>query len=284
MLREQARKLRAPLSLRTSEATLTPANPLSDRGRALDQEVEWQRASVRLDSRRTGKEDPGGFRIDSSAFGVPRIFRGTFAPRVLSFGSALAGPSEGLARLRRYHSRRMSCPAPTTRWLARSRAFHVVTCPVNLILPPCDTGEFDVAVEPIDRLYGERRDQNALSKPPIASVDDEIVDAPVGIVDHEILDMANFAIDGVNTVSSHFDDAAQMRIGSPQSRAFAASLGFVGWTETHVGRRHQGRSHRAGDRGEIGAAPKRVPTVVGVELILHLLRDRLILSQFRAAF
>src|SRR5271166_64886 len=122
MLREQARKLRAPLSLRTSEATLTPANPLSDRGRALDQEVEWQRASVRLDSRRTGKEDPGGFRIDSSAFGVLRIFRGTLAPRVLSFGSALAGPSEGLARLRRYHSRRMSRPAPTTRWRPLGRA------------------------------------------------------------------------------------------------------------------------------------------------------------------
>src|SRR6185437_12982815 len=30
--------------------------------------------------------------------------------------------------------------------------------------------------------------------------------------------------------------------------------------------------------------PKRVPTVVGVELLLHLLRDRLILSQFRAVF
>ncbi len=96
--------------------------------------------------------------------------------------------------------------------------------------------------------------------------------------------MADFAVDGVNTVSGHFDDAAQMRIGPPHDRAVAASLGFVGSTEAHIGRRHQGRSHRAGDCGEIGAAPKRVPTVVGVELILHLPRDRLIFGQFRAAF
>jgi hypothetical protein len=47
-----------------------------------------------------------------------------------------------------------------------------------------------------------------LSKPPIPGVDDEIVDAPVSVVDHEILDMADFAIEGVNSVSGHFDDAA----------------------------------------------------------------------------
>ena len=96
--------------------------------------------------------------------------------------------------------------------------------------------------------------------------------------------MADFAVDGVNTVSGHFDDAAQMRISSPQSRAVAASLGLVGWTQAQIGRCHQGRSHGAGDRAEIGAAPKRVPTVVGVEQIFHLLRDRLIFKQFRAAF
>jgi hypothetical protein len=67
-----------------------------------------------------------------------------------------------------------------------------------------------------------------LSKPPIPGVDDEIVDAPVSVVDHEILDMADFAIEGVNSVSGHFDDAAQMRVGSSQSNAVAASLDLVG--------------------------------------------------------
>ena len=73
-------------------------------------------------------------------------------------------------------------------------------------------------------------------EPPIPGVDDEIVNTPVRIVDHKILDMADFAVDGVNTVSGHFDDAAQMRIGSPQSRAVAASLGLVGWTQAQIGR------------------------------------------------
>ena len=40
--------------------------------------------------------------------------------------------------------------------------------------------------------------------------------------------MADFAIEGVNSVSSHFDDAVQMRVNSPQSNAIAASLGLVG--------------------------------------------------------
>ena len=75
----------------------------------------------------------------------------------------------------------------------------------------------DMAVEPIDRFHCERRYQHALPEPPIPGVDDEIVNTPVRIVDHKILDMADFAIDGVNTVSGHFDDAAQMRISSPQS-------------------------------------------------------------------
>jgi hypothetical protein len=32
---------------------------------------------------------------------------------------------------------------------------------------------------------------------------DEVVDAPVSIIDHEILDMADLAIEGVNSVSGH---------------------------------------------------------------------------------
>src|SRR5271165_6775687 len=44
--------------------------------------------------------------------------------------------------------------------------------------------ELDVAVEPIDPLDGERRDQHTLSKPPIAGVDDEITNAPVRVVEH----------------------------------------------------------------------------------------------------
>src|SRR5208282_5781886 len=54
--------------------------------------------------------------------------------------------------------------------------------------------KLDVAVEPVDRYNRERRNQHALARPPIPGVDDEIMDAPVGVVDHEILDMADFAV------------------------------------------------------------------------------------------
>ena len=66
-----------------------------------------------------------------------------------------------------------------------------------------------------------------LSEPPIPGVDNEIADAPVGVVDHEILDVADFAVDGVNAVSGHFIDAAQARIGCLQSQAVAVSLGLA---------------------------------------------------------
>ena len=79
--------------------------------------------------------------------------------------------------------------------------------------------ELNVAVEPIDRLDGGWRDQHALPKPPIASLDDEIANAPIRAIEHEILDMADFAVNGMNAISYHFDDAAQMRIGFAQSRA-----------------------------------------------------------------
>ncbi len=49
--------------------------------------------------------------------------------------------------------------------------------------------------------------------------------------------MSDFPVDGLNTVSGHFDDAAQMRIGSPQP-AVAGSFGLVGWTQAQIGRRH----------------------------------------------
>ena len=72
----RTRKLRTPLSLRTSEATLTPA---------IVRQIEGARWTKRLsgnaglsnsfhDAR--GRKNPGAFRIESSAFGVLSNFRG----------------------------------------------------------------------------------------------------------------------------------------------------------------------------------------------------------------
>ena len=143
--------------------------------------------------------------------------------------------------------------------------------------------ELDVAVEPFDRFHRQRRNQHALAKPPIPRVDDEIVDAPVGVVDHEILDMADFAVGGVNAVAGNFIDAAHVRVGPVQTGALAMRLAGA-QTQAEIGRRHIGPSDRSGRLAEIGTAPKRVPPVVSVEPVLHLLRHRLVLSQFRALF
>ena len=94
--------------------------------------------------------------------------------------------------------------------------------------------------------------------------------------------MSDFPVNGLNTVSGHFDDAAQVRIGSPQPAV--GSFGLVGWSQAHVVRRHQGRSHSAWNRREIDAAPEWVPAVITVKLLLQLLRDWLIFKQFGAVF
>ena len=49
--------------------------------------------------------------------------------------------------------------------------------------------------------------------------------------------MSDLPVDGLNTVPCHFDDAAQMRIGSPQP-AVAGGFGLVDWTQAQIGRRH----------------------------------------------
>ena len=54
--------------------------------------------------------------------------------------------------------------------------------------------------------------------------------------------------------------------------------------QAEIGRPHELGSDRAGRPAEIRAAPMRVPAVVSVELVLHLLRHRLVLSQFWAHF
>ena len=229
-----------------------------------------------------------------------RIEIGVVARASMNWGSVAASPSARNAAVRKVQMRALSKTRPTIAPLAlrtRSGPPIVLVEPLCIFIVKCNERvpgraplhefarhvELDMAVEPIDRFHGERRNQHALAKPQIASVNDEVVDAPVRIVEHEILNMADFPVDGLNTVSSQFDDTAQMRIGSPRPTV-SGSFGLVGWTQAQIGRRHQRRSHSAWDRREIDAAPQWVPTVITVKLILHLLRYWLIFKQFGAVF
>jgi hypothetical protein len=57
-----------------------------------------------------------------------------------------------------------------------------------------------------------RRDQDPFAGPPVFGVDDQIVDAPVGLLDEEILDMTNVSIGRMDVVALDRLDAAQVRI------------------------------------------------------------------------
>src|SRR5277367_2725439 len=75
--------------------------------------------------------------------------------------------------------------------------------------------ELNLPVGPFDRLDRVRGDQHVLSEPPVASIDDKVMEAPVLIVEQEVLDMTDFAVDRANMVSHHFHDALQMVVFLP---------------------------------------------------------------------
>src|SRR6185437_1408744 len=49
-------------------------------------------------------------------------------------------------------------------------------------------------IRPIDFSYRPWRDQNLLPGPPVLRIDDEVMDAPIGILHEEILDVTDLAV------------------------------------------------------------------------------------------
>src|SRR5471030_3216668 len=72
--------------------------------------------------------------------------------------------------------------------------------------------EVDQLVLPIDCLCRPRRDQHLLPRPPVLRVDQQVVDAPIGVLDEEILDVTDLAVERVDMVSGHGCDTAEMWI------------------------------------------------------------------------
>jgi hypothetical protein len=65
---------------------------------------------------------------------------------------------------------------------------------------------------PVDFPDGARRQQHLVAGAPLARVDPDIANEPVGILDQQLLDMADHAIEQVNTMSDDRFDASQMEI------------------------------------------------------------------------
>ena len=80
------------------------------------------------------------------------------------------------------------------------------------------------------------------SRPPVSGVDDQVANAPRGIVDQEILDMANLPVAGVDMIASDDSNAAPMWISVIQTKHDVSVLmrGVFG----EIRRRRQGRYHR----------------------------------------
>src|SRR5208282_2289003 len=72
--------------------------------------------------------------------------------------------------------------------------------------------EIDQAIRPIDLSRRPWRDQDLLPGPPVLGIDDEVMDAPIGILHEEVLDMAELAVARMDVVPRHGFDAAQMRV------------------------------------------------------------------------
>jgi hypothetical protein len=67
-------------------------------------------------------------------------------------------------------------------------------------------------VRPVDLSGRPRRDQDLLAGPPVPRIDDEVMDAPIGVIDEEILDVADLAVAGIDMIFGDGFDAAQMSV------------------------------------------------------------------------
>src|SRR5579872_14858 len=56
------------------------------------------------------------------------------------------------------------------------------------------------------------RDQNLLPGPPVLRIDDEVMDAPIGILHEKVSDVTDLAVAGMDMVPGDCFDASEMRV------------------------------------------------------------------------
>src|SRR6185312_5079585 len=129
--------------------------------------------------------------------------------------------------------------------------------------------DVDDSIRPADLMRGARGNQDPLAGPPILGVYDQVANTPVGLFDQHVLDMANFAVCGMDVITFDRGNAAQVRIVPVALRLASLILG-----RSRAGSQ-EGRAHDTAVA--IAAriepvAPIRVPAIVAVDAALHLPR------------
>src|ERR1700691_1460432 len=85
--------------------------------------------------------------------------------------------------------------------------------------------EADMPVRPVHALYRLHGDQYAFAQPPVARVYDEIMEAPVVVLEHEVLDVSDISVECVDMISYHLDDAAKVGVAVLRVCDLGARLG-----------------------------------------------------------
>ena len=86
-------------------------------------------------------------------------------------------------------------------------------------------------VRPVDFSYRSWGDKDLPPWPPVSRIDDYVMDTPIGILDEEVIDVANLAVARMDMIPGDRFDAAEMRIIVTPLRSgniFVAPHGFTG--------------------------------------------------------
>src|ERR1700678_737843 len=85
--------------------------------------------------------------------------------------------------------------------------------------------ETDMPVGPVHALYRLHGNQNPLAQPPVARIHDKITEAPVVVLEHEVLDVADISVECVDMIAYHLDDAAKVGVAALRVDDLGARLG-----------------------------------------------------------
>ena len=135
----------------------------------------------------------------------------------------------------------------------------------------------DLLLAPDDLAPPVGRNQHLLARPPVLGIDHEVTDRPLGLVDHDILDMADASVGGFDIIAGHLVGAAELGIAKIAGLHILGVFGGRGRRDRH----RPCRNHPAGCRIAKAAIPIGRPAVIAVDVGLHLARHRLVTGKAR---
>src|SRR5664280_861614 len=78
--------------------------------------------------------------------------------------------------------------------------FHTLAININVLQ----------TIRPIDFSYRSWGDKNLPPWPPVSRIDDEVMNAPIGILDEEVVDVADLAVARMDMITGDRFDATEM--------------------------------------------------------------------------